>query len=71
MAVTEAQRASRTERRLIKAVDIHEKNVEASKASYDDVFNLIRQASEDGLSYDRIAIITKLSKTQIGRILRA
>jgi hypothetical protein len=69
-AATET-RATRAERKLIRAVEVHERNLAAAKASYDVMFNNIKEASEDGSSYDRIREITKLSKTQIGRILRA
>lgn len=58
------------ERRLKKVANVHRKIEDRRKLSYESVVGEIRNANEAGLSYDRIAAATDLSKTQIARILR-
>lgn len=68
---TQTSEIDEAERRLKKVANIHRKNEERRKLSYESVVGEIRDASKAGLSYDRIAAVTDLSKTQIARILRA
>ena len=63
MAVTEAD--------LKKSVAAYRKAEERRKETYDALTEDIRASNVNGLSYDRIAKITDLSKTQVQRICGA
>lgn len=71
MPPTQTSEIDEAERRLKKVANVHRKNEDRRKLSYESVVGEIRDANEAGLSYDRIAAATGLSKTQIARILRA
>lgn len=54
-------------RRLVKQ---HDAATATKEKSYALLRRGIRQANADGLSQDKLVVITRLSKTQIGRICR-
>lgn len=63
--------ASTSEDRLIAATEAARKDEAARSKSYGKQVKAMREANADGVSYDRIAKITGLSKTQVQRICGA
>lgn len=56
------------ESRLTELSERYRRSHTESRVHYRELFDAIREANADGLSYDRIAKITELSKTQVQRI---
>ena len=60
-----------SEKRLKRKADVYHRNEDKLKESYDSVLDEMHTGRRLGLTYDRIAEATGLSKTHIARILRS